>query len=98
MGKKGDRCDLQEIPLGRQRCISAWEMHGGLGNMLPANRHGRLGNHRPKIGWLRVADKVALAEKTDKLPIRSDPEVQAFFRASTFTVIGDGNTALFWED
>lgn len=24
--------------------------------------------------------------------------MQAFFRASTFTVIGDGNTALFWED
>jgi hypothetical protein len=33
-----------------------------------------------------------------ELPIKTNPEVQAFFRASTFTVIGDGSNALFWED
>jgi len=32
------------------------------------------------------------------LPIRTSKEVQAFFKASTFTRLGDGQTALFWED
>ena len=35
-----------------------------------------------------------------ELPIKTDPEVQAFFRfrASTYTNIGDGMNALFWDD
>jgi hypothetical protein len=50
---------------------------------------------------------VALAQKKKKtdgdrawsqLPIRTCPQVQAFFNASTFTVVGDGLQALFWEN
>ena len=29
---------------------------------------------------------------------QNSPEVQAFFRASTFMLLGDGRQALFWED
>jgi hypothetical protein len=31
-------------------------------------------------------------------PIKVDPQVYAFFRASTFAIAGDGTKALFWED
>ena len=34
----------------------------------------------------------------NQLPIKASPEVQAFFKASTFTIIGDGRNTLFWED
>jgi hypothetical protein len=33
-----------------------------------------------------------------QLPIKVDPQVYAFFCASTFTIVGDGRKALFWED
>lgn len=32
------------------------------------------------------------------MPIKADPEVHAFFRASTFTALGNGLSALFWDD
>jgi exonuclease III len=32
------------------------------------------------------------------LPLDIEPQVMAFFRCSTFTNLGNGNTALFWED
>lgn len=45
--------------------------------------------------WLQKADR---DRAWSELPIKTVPEVQAFFRASTYTVIGDGRLALFWED
>lgn len=45
--------------------------------------------------WLQKTDQ---DRAWSQLPINTAPEVQAFFRASTFTVIGNGRHALFWED
>ena len=45
--------------------------------------------------WLQKIDQ---DRAWSQLPIKTAPEVQAFFRASTFTTIGDGKQALFWED
>jgi hypothetical protein len=45
--------------------------------------------------WLQKADN---SRAWSQLPLRAEPEVLAFFRASTYTVLGDGNTSLFWED
>jgi hypothetical protein len=45
--------------------------------------------------WLQKTDQ---DRAWSQLPINTAPEVQAFFRASTFTVIGNGIHALFWED
>ena len=45
--------------------------------------------------WLqRMEANRALAE----LPIKTDPEVCAFFKASTYIVIDDGIRTLFWID
>jgi hypothetical protein len=33
-----------------------------------------------------------------QLPIRVCPQVQSFFKASTFKVLGNGHRTLFWED
>lgn len=33
-----------------------------------------------------------------ELPLKTTPEVLAFFNASTYHVIGDGRSTLFWED
>lgn len=45
--------------------------------------------------WLQKTD----ADRAwSQLPIRMCPQVQAFFKASMFTVMGDGWTTLFWED
>ena len=32
------------------------------------------------------------------MPLKSSQEARAFFRASTYTVIGNGRTTLFWTD
>lgn len=45
--------------------------------------------------WLQEVDH---DRAWSQLPISTAPEVQAFFRASTFTAIGDCRQALFWED
>lgn len=45
--------------------------------------------------WLQRTDQ---QRAWSQLPIKTVPEVQAFFRASTHMEIGDGRQALFWED
>lgn len=45
--------------------------------------------------WLQKTDQERV---WSELPIKTVREVQAFFRASTYTIIGDGRTALFWTD
>jgi hypothetical protein len=42
--------------------------------------------------WLQKVDQ---DRAWSQLPISTTPEVQAFFKASTFTVLGDGRQALF---
>ena len=38
------------------------------------------------------------ARAWSELPINADKEAQAFFRASTYTELGDGSNSLFWDD
>ena len=45
--------------------------------------------------WLHKSDQ---DRAWSQLPIRTCPQVQAFFKASTYTVVGDGHHTLFWED
>lgn len=45
--------------------------------------------------WLQRTDQ---ERAWSQLPIRTCPQVQAFFKASTFVVIGNGERTLFWED
>jgi hypothetical protein len=45
--------------------------------------------------WLQKTDQ---ERAWSELPIKTSPEVHAFFQASTYTVVGDGWSTLFWED
>lgn len=45
--------------------------------------------------WLQRTDE---DRAWNQLPIKTAPQVQAFFRASTVMTFGDGRQALFWED
>lgn len=45
--------------------------------------------------WLQKTDQ---DRAWSQLPIKTSKEVQAFFRASTFTKLGDSSTTLFWEN
>jgi hypothetical protein len=45
--------------------------------------------------WLQRADH---ARAWSELPIKTAKEVRAFFKASTYTQLGDGRNTLFWED
>ena len=45
--------------------------------------------------WLQKTDS---SRARSELPINADPEVRAFFRASTFTALGNGMSAHFWDD
>lgn len=42
--------------------------------------------------WLQKLDS---DRAWSKLPLKTSPEARAFFRASTYTIIGDGATTLF---
>ncbi|XP_066316584.1 uncharacterized protein [Miscanthus floridulus] len=65
---------------------------------------GGLGITDLKLAGYALQTRWLWLQKTDnnrawsELPINTEPQVQVFFRASTFTVIDDGKTALFWED
>jgi hypothetical protein len=82
----------------RGRCMVAWETCcrptelGGLGisNL-------KLVGYALQTRWLWL-QKTDNARAWSELPIKADPEVLAFFKASTFTLLGDGNSSLFWED
>jgi hypothetical protein len=45
--------------------------------------------------WLQRSDQ---EQAWSQLPIRTCPQVQAFFKASTFVVVSNGERTLFWED
>jgi hypothetical protein len=65
---------------------------------------GGLGITDLKLAGFALQSRWLWLQKTDnsrawsELPIKTDPEVQTFFRASTYTDIGDGMNALFWDD
>ena len=92
---------MQEIPMGGQRRLSPQEVHGGMADGLQTDSVRRPGGQRPQVARLRPASSGLWLQKTDsdrawsELPIKTAPEVQAFFRASTFYRVGDGRTALF---
>lgn len=80
------------------------EVYGCLAGHLQAEGDGGLGIPDLKLTgfalqtrwlWLqRVDDQRAWSE----LPLNTVPEVREFFRASTFSVIGNGQRTLFWLD
>ncbi|CAD6334272.1 unnamed protein product [Miscanthus lutarioriparius] len=82
----------------RGKCMVAWE------SACKPTELGGLGITDLKLAGYALQSRWLWLQKTDndrawsQLPIRTDPQVQAFFKASTFTVLGDGNLALFWED
>jgi hypothetical protein len=45
--------------------------------------------------WLQKTDDT---RAWSQLPLHTDPQVQAFFKSSTYTQLGNGNKALFWDD
>ena len=45
--------------------------------------------------WLQKIDS---SQASSELLINAEPEVRAFFRASTFTALGNGMSAHFWDD
>ena len=65
---------------------------------------GGLGVSNLKLASFALQARWLWLQKTDQdrawsqLPIKTSPEVLAFFKASTYTLIGDGHQALFWED
>jgi hypothetical protein len=65
---------------------------------------GGLGINSLKLTGIVLQTRWLWLQKTDnsrawsELPIKTDPEVLVFFRASTFMELGDGTSALFWED
>ena len=92
---------MQEIPLGGQRRLCPREVHGGVACGLKPTEFGGLGVSDLKLQGYALQARWLWLQKTDsdrawsELPIKTAPEVQAFFRASTFYRVGDGRTALF---
>ena len=52
----------------------------------------------PSSSQLHVAQYERIDSKSYDLYFPLQNEVQAFFRASTYTVVGNGHCILFWED
>jgi hypothetical protein len=65
------------------------------------NTNSGLGINDLKLAWYVLQARWQWLQKTDsdrawsQLPIQTSKEVQAFFKASTFTGLGDRQTALF---
>jgi hypothetical protein len=65
---------------------------------------GGLGISDLKLAGYALQTRWLWLQKTDntrawsQLPLRTDPQVQAFFKRSTYTQLGNGNKALFWDD
>ena len=95
---------MQEILLGwfdtsvQGKCMVTWP------TVCKPTELGGLGISDLKLAGYTLQTKWLWLQKIDRdrawsqLPIKTAPEVQAFFKASTFTVISNGRQALFWED
>lgn len=84
--------------LDRGRCLVAWHTAckptelGGLGIS-----DLKLVGYALQARWLWL-QKADSSPAWSQLPLDVAPEVQAFFRASTYTELEDGMTTLFWDD
>lgn len=80
------------------RCMVAWSTAcrpttlGGLGIS-----DLRLTGYALQTRWLWL-QRTDSSRAWSELPLKIEPEVLAFFKASTFIELGNGNSALFWED
>jgi hypothetical protein len=80
------------------KCMVAWP------TVCRTTELGRLGISNLKLAGFALQARWLWFQKTDQdrawsqLPIRTPPKVLAFFKASTYTVIGDKRNTLFWED
>lgn len=82
----------------RGKCMVAWatccrptEMGGlGISDL-------RLTGYALQTRWLWL-QKTDEERAWSQLPIRVSKEVRAFFKASTYTLLGNGQQTLFWED
>jgi hypothetical protein len=82
----------------RWKCMVAWQMCtrpkelGGLGitDLWLAGTA-----FEKKWLWLQRTDR---DRAWSELPLKTSPEAAAFFRASTYSVIGSGTETLFWTD
>jgi hypothetical protein len=82
----------------RGKCMVAWQAC-----MWPTELSG-LGITDLRLAGTAFQAKWLWLQRTDRdrawpeLPINSSPEAIAYFRASTYTVVGDGKNTLFWTD
>ena len=90
-------CGLARKPI-RGKCLVAWKTACGpteLGGLGITNL--RLAGLALQTCWLWL-HKIDNGRAWSSLPLNMDSEVHAFFRASTFTELGDRNDTLFWDD
>jgi len=82
----------------RGRCMVAWK------TCCRPNHLGGLGISDLRLTGIALQTRWLWLQQTDEdrawsqLPLKVSKEVQAFFKASTFTELGDGRRTLFWED
>lgn len=82
----------------RGKCMVAWQTCCRLTQL------GGLGISDLKLSGYALHTRWLWLQRTDhdrawnQLPIKMSEEVQAFFKASTFTRLGDGRMTLFWEN
>lgn len=82
----------------RRKCMVAWT------TCYRPTYLGGLGISDLKLAGFALQARWLWLQKTyhdrawSSLPIETCPEVQAFVKASTYTIIGDGRRTLFWED
>lgn len=79
----------------RGKCMVAWEIvcrPTDLGGLRITDL--RLAGYALQTHWLWL-QKTDNSRAWSELPINTEPQVRAFFRASTYTILGDGKAALF---
>lgn len=91
LGKKGNRCNMQALPLDRERRIHPRKDLGGLG--VPDLYFTEIALQARWL-WLRHTDE---QRAWSELPITVSSDVQAFFTAFTYTIVGNGRTTNFWS-
>jgi hypothetical protein len=101
MGTQRNRRNLSMIPMDWKGGINPREMYGCVANSLLAQGTEGLGVLDLKLTEIALQSRWLWLQHTDEqrawseLPIKTTIEVQAFFRASTYTVLGNGNKMLF---
>jgi hypothetical protein len=82
----------------RGKCMVAWQ------TCTQPKEIGGLGITDLRLAGTAFEAKWLWLQKTDQdrawseLPLRTSPEAAAFFRASTYSVVGSGTDTLFWTD